>query len=51
MKVFITRILPGEPEKLLTENGIDVEVFNSYEPIPRNIFLKKTKNVDAVLSF
>lgn len=50
MKVFITRKLPGEPEKLLKSNGLQVEVFNSDEPIPRELFLKKTKNVDAVLA-
>lgn len=50
MKVFITRKLPGEPEKLLHQNGFDVEVYNSYDPIPRELFLKKTKNVDAVLT-
>lgn len=50
MKVFITRKLPGEPEKLLKSNGLQVEVYNSDEPIPRELFLKKTKNVDAVLA-
>lgn len=50
MKVFITRKLPGEPEKLLKSKGLQVEVFNSDEPIPRELFLKKTKNVDAVLA-
>lgn len=50
MKVFITRKLPGEPEKLLKSSGLQVEVFNSDEPIPRELFLKKTKNVDAVLA-
>lgn len=50
MKVFITRKLPGEPEKLLKSKGLQVEVFNSDEPIPRELFLKTTKNVDAVLA-
>lgn len=50
MKVFITRKLPGEPEKLLKSSGLQVEVFNSDEPIPRELFLKTTKNVDAVLA-
>jgi len=50
MKVFITRKLPGEPEKLLKSKGLQVEVYNSDEPIPRELFLKKTKNVDAVLA-
>jgi len=50
MKVFITRKLPGEPEKLLKSNGLQVEVYNSDEPIPRELFLKTTKNVDAVLA-
>lgn len=50
MKVFITRKLPGEPEKFIKQNGFDVEIYNNDEPIPRELFLKKTKNVDAVLS-
>lgn len=50
MKVFITRKIPGEPEKLLKQNGFDVDVYNSEDPIPRDLFLKKTKNVDAVLT-
>lgn len=50
MKVFISRKLPGEPEKFIKQNGFNVEIYNSYEPIPRELFLKKTKNVDAVLA-
>ncbi len=50
MKVFITRKFPGEPEKYLRKEGFKVEVYNSQDAIPRELFLKKTKNADAVLA-
>lgn len=50
MKVVITRKLPGEPEKLLKKNGFKVFVYEKDQSIPRNEFLKLTKDADAVLS-
>jgi glyoxylate reductase len=50
MKVFITRKLPGEPEKLLRQNGFKVLVYKEDKAIPRDEFLKKTKDADAVLT-
>lgn len=50
MKVFITRKLPGEPEKLLKKNGFKVTVYKEDKAIPREEFLAKTKNADAVLT-
>ncbi|MDP3580602.1 MAG: D-glycerate dehydrogenase, partial [Ignavibacteria bacterium] len=50
MKVFITRRLPGEPEKLLKKNGFKVSVYKEDKAIPRYEFLKQSKDADAVLS-
>lgn len=50
MKVFITRKLPGEPEKLLKKNGFKVTVYREDKAIPRDEFLEKIKDADAVLS-
>lgn len=50
MKVVITRKLPGEPEKLLKKSGFKVTVYKKDQSIPRNEFLKLTKDADAVLS-
>jgi len=50
MKVVITRKLPGEPEKFLKKNGFKVIVYKKDQTIPRNEFLKLTKDADAVLS-
>ena len=50
MKVFITRKLPGEPEKLLKKNGFKVSVYKGDKAIPRDEFLKQSKDADAVLS-
>lgn len=50
MKVFITRKLPGEPEKLLKKNGFKVSVYKEDKAIPRDEFLDKSKDADAVLS-
>lgn len=50
MKVVITRKLPGEPEKLLKKSGFKVNVYKKDQSIPRNEFLKLTKDADAVLS-
>jgi glyoxylate reductase len=50
MKVLITRRLPGEPEKFLRKNGFKVSVYKEDKAIPRKEFLKKSKDVDAVLS-
>lgn len=50
MKVFITRKLTGEPEKLLKRSGFSVTVYKEDKPMPREEFLAKTKDADAVLS-
>lgn len=50
MKVVITRKLPGEPEKLLKKSGFKITVYKKDQSIPRNEFLKLTKDADAVLS-
>lgn len=50
MKVFITRKFPGSPEKILKAEGFDVSVQQSEEPMPRNEFLIKCKNADAIIT-
>ncbi|MBI1939088.1 MAG: D-glycerate dehydrogenase [Ignavibacteriales bacterium] len=50
MKVFITRKFPGEPEKILKAEGFDASVYQSEEPVPRNEFLNKCKNADAIIT-
>jgi len=48
-KVFITRELPGEAIKLISE-VYDVEVWHEYFPPPREVLLEKVREVDALAS-
>lgn len=49
MKVFITRSLPGNIEKLLREEGHTVTKFNKDYPISKSELIKNAKNADAVI--
>lgn len=50
MKVFITRSLPGNIEKILRENGHTVVTYNKDRTISKSEFIKNGKNADAVIS-
>lgn len=49
MKVFITRDIPDIAKELLKKNSFTTEVFKEDNPIPRNVLLKKVKNIDGLL--
>lgn len=50
MKVFITRSLPGNIEKLLRENGHTVVTFKKEYPISKTELIKNARNADALIS-
>jgi len=45
MKIYITRKLLGEPEKLHKQNGFRFGVYNEDKPMPRDEFPAKPKKV------
>ena len=50
MKVFITRSLPGNIEKILREKGYTVVTFKEDRPISKTELIKNAGNADAVIS-
>lgn len=50
MKVFITRSLPGNIEKILREKGHTVVTFKVDRPISKTELIKNAGNADAVIS-
>lgn len=50
MKVFITRSLPGDIEKILREKGHTVVTFKEDRPISKSELIKNAGNADAVIS-
>lgn len=50
MKVFITRSLPGNIEKILREKGHTVVTFKVDRPISKSELIKNAENADAVIS-
>lgn len=50
MKVFITRSLPGNIEKILREKGHTVVTFKEDRPISKSELIKNAGNADAVIS-
>ena len=49
MKVFITRKLPGNVEKLFRQKGIQVKVYQKDKPIPPSELIKEAKNADGLI--
>lgn len=50
MKVFITRKIPSIAKELLVKNGISVKVFPYDRIIEHDELIKRTKNVDGIIS-
>lgn len=50
MKVFLTRSLPGDIEKILRKEGHTVVTYKKDKPISKNELIKNAKNTDAVIS-
>lgn len=50
MKIFITRPIPSQFNNLLTDKKFEVDVYDEDKVCPREILLKRIKDVDAVLT-
>lgn len=50
MKVFITRSLPGNIEKILRQKGHTVVTFKEDRPISKSELIKNARNADALIS-
>lgn len=50
MKILITGNIPSVAEEILKQKGFEVIAHKSAKPINRNVLIKKSKNVDAIIS-
>ncbi len=49
MKVFITKELPGNPEKMLRKNGFKVTIHKGNRPVSRRELIKESADADALI--
>lgn len=49
MKVFVTKLLPGNIEKKLKEKGITVSVYKGNTPITKEELIRKSADADALI--